>query len=95
MANDERVRQWWARFLRMSASPAAALALTRMNYEIDVRHILSAIHVPTLILHAIGDLTVTWNASRYLAEHIAGAKLVEFPSADHLPWGARRGHDSG
>jgi pimeloyl-ACP methyl ester carboxylesterase len=86
VAGDERVRQWWARFLRMSASPAAALALTRMNYEIDVRHVLPAIRVPTLLLHSVGDMAVDVNASRYMAQAIAGAKYVEFPSNDHLPW---------
>ena len=88
MAHDERVRQWWARFLRMSASPAAALALTRMNYEIDGRHVLPAIRVPTLILHSVGDMAVDVNSSRYMAQCIPGAKLVELPGADHLPWGA-------
>jgi pimeloyl-ACP methyl ester carboxylesterase len=88
VAGDDRVRQWWARFLRMSASPAAALALTRMNREIDVRHILPAIHVPSLVLHAVGDLVVDVQAGRYMAERISGAKFVELPSKDHLPWGA-------
>jgi len=88
VAGDDRVRQWWARFLRMSASPAAALALTRMNREIDVRHILPAIHVPTLVLHAVGDEVVEVHAGRYIAERIPGAKFVELPSKDHLPWGA-------
>ena len=87
LAHDERARRWWARFLRMAASPAAALALTRMNYEIDARHVLPAIHVPTLLLHAAGDLVVDVRASRFMAERIPGAKLVEFPSNDHLPWG--------
>jgi class 3 adenylate cyclase len=87
MAGDERVRQWWARFLRMSASPAAALALTRMNYEIDVRHVLHAIRVPALILHCVGDRAIDVHASRYMAESIPGAKYVEFPGDDHLPWG--------
>jgi pimeloyl-ACP methyl ester carboxylesterase len=88
IAHDARVRQWWARFLRMSASPTTALALTQMNYEIDVRHVLSAIRVPTLLLHSVGDTAVDVHASRYMAESIAGAKYVEFPSSDHLPWGA-------
>ena len=87
-AHDERARQWWARYLRMSASPGAAAALTRMNYEIDIRSVLPVIRVPTLILHATGDLAINVGASRYLAERIAGAKLVELPSTDHLPWGA-------
>ena len=77
-----------SRFLRMSASPAAALALTRMNWEIDVRHVLPAIRVPTLLLHSVGDMAVDVHASRYMAESIAGAKYVELPGADHLPWGA-------
>jgi class 3 adenylate cyclase len=86
--HDERARQWWARLLRMSASPGAAAALSRMNYEIDIRHILPAIRVPTLILHATGDLTTNVGASRYMAERIPEAKLVELPSTDHLPWAA-------
>ncbi len=88
VAHDDRMRQWWSRFLRMSASPAAALALTRMNYDIDVRHVLPAIHVPSLILHAVGDRAIDVHASRYMAERIAGAKFVELPGNDHLPWGA-------
>lgn len=88
VAHDERVRHWWARFLRMSASPAAAVALTRMNYEIDIRHVLPAIHVPTLILHSAGDQMLDVQASRYMAQHIPGAKYVELPGMDHLPWAA-------
>ena len=87
-AHDNRVRQWWSRYLRMSASPAAALALQRVNYEIDARHILSAIRVPTLLLHSVADLTIAVHHSRYMAKLIPGAKCVEFPGADHLPWGA-------
>jgi len=87
-ANDERARQWWSRFLRMSASPGAASALTRMNYEIDIRNVLPVIRVPTLILHAVADLAVSVSASRYMAERIPGARLVELPGTDHLPWGA-------
>jgi pimeloyl-ACP methyl ester carboxylesterase len=86
-AHDERVRQWWARYLRMSASPAAAVELVRVNYEIDVRHALSSIRVPTLLLHSVGDMAIDVHHSRYMAQAIAGAKYVELPGADHLPWG--------
>jgi len=86
MAHDERFRQWWARFLRMSASPTAAATLTRMNGQIDVRNVLPAIRVPTLILHAVGDRAIDIGGSRYMAERISAAKLVELPGADHLPW---------
>ena len=88
LMHDARAQHWWARFLRMSASPGAAAALSRMNYEIDIRGVLPVIRVPTLILHAKGDLTTNVGASHYLAERIQGAKLVELPSTDHLPWGA-------
>lgn len=86
MAHDERFRQWWARFLRLSASPGAAAALHRMNYEIDIRHVLPAIRVPALLLHAKGDLAIDVRCSRYMAERIPGAKYVELPGSDHLPW---------
>ena len=87
VANDPAMRRWWARYLRMSASPAAAIALIRMNYEIDIRHLLPVIRVPTLVIHSVGDLAVPVAAGRYVAEHIGGAKYVELPGSDHLPWG--------
>ncbi|HLJ66244.1 MAG TPA: alpha/beta fold hydrolase [Chloroflexota bacterium] len=85
-ATDERFRQWWATYLRMSASPGAALALTRMNFEIDIRHVLPAIRVPTLILHRTNDMAMRVEGSRYMAERIAGARYVELPGPDHLPF---------
>ena len=83
---DTRFRETWARYLRMGASPGAALALTRMNGEIDVRPILGAIRVPTLVLHRTGDRTIPVEAGRYLAEQIPEASLVELAGDDHLPW---------
>jgi class 3 adenylate cyclase len=84
--NDERFKQWWAAYLRHSASPADALALAKMNTEIDIRHILPAIHVPTLIIHRIGDLDHSVGGSRYMAQQIPRAKFVELAGNDHLPW---------
>ncbi len=86
MARDERFGQWWASFLRMGASPGAALALARMNHAIDIRHVLPAIRVPTLIIHRTGDMGEKVEGSRYMAEHIPGAKYVELPGVDHLPF---------
>lgn len=86
LADNDRFRQWWAHYMRLAASPGAARAILRLNYEIDVRHVLSAISAPTLILHRGGDLAVDPRQGRYLAEHIAGAKLVELPGNDHVPW---------
>src|SRR5262249_26108824 len=51
---DEAFQRWWSTYLRMSASPGAALAFLYMNAEIDVRDVLPAIRVPTLILHQQG-----------------------------------------
>ncbi len=70
----------------MGASPAAVMALVAMNDEIDIRHILPAIRVPTLLLHSVRDATIPIGASRYMAERIPGARLVELPGEDHLPW---------
>jgi class 3 adenylate cyclase len=85
-AHDEGFMRFWSSYLVQSASPHAAMALTRMNAEIDVRPILSAIQVPTLILHREGDRIVRTEEARYLAEHIPTAKLVVLPGEDHLPW---------
>jgi pimeloyl-ACP methyl ester carboxylesterase len=88
LASDERYRQWWARWLRSSASPAAAATLIRMNMEIDVRDVLPAVRVPTLILHSVNDRLIEIGAARYMADRIRESKLVELQGIDHIPWGA-------
>ncbi len=84
--DDVRFREGWARYLRSGASPAAAGALTRMNAEIDVRPILGAVGVPTLVIHRTGDRSISVEAGRDLARAIPGARFVELPGDDHLPW---------
>ncbi len=86
LASDERFSQWWSKYLRMSASPGAVVTLTKMNAEIDIRPVLPTIRVPTLIVHRTGDLALSVHGSRYMAERIPGAKFVEFPGNDHLPF---------
>lgn len=83
---DAAFREWWSAYLRMGASPGAAAALTTMNADIDIRHVLPAIRVPTLILHRVGDRCLTIEEGRYVASHIPGATLIEFPGDDHLPF---------
>jgi pimeloyl-ACP methyl ester carboxylesterase len=85
-AHDPEFRQWWASYLRMGASPGAAVALTRMNAEIDVRGVLPSIRVPTLVIHRTGDQCLRVEEGRYLASHIPGAEFVELPGKDHLPF---------
>lgn len=86
LANDERFRDWWAKYLRLGASPSSVVSLWRMNSAIDVRAILPTIHVPTLVLHRSGDLAVAVDEGRYLAQHIPDAKFVELNGNDHLWW---------
>ena len=86
MAQDERFAQWWARLLRTGASPSAALSLQQMNSEIDIRHVLPSIRVPTLILHSVNDQSLNVGLGRYLAEHISAAKFVELQGPDHVPY---------
>jgi class 3 adenylate cyclase len=81
---DEDFLRAQARFERLSASPSAAITLARMNAEIDVRRILPAIRVPTLVVHRTGDERIHVDAGRYLAQHIAGARYVELPGSDHI-----------
>ena len=83
---DQRFRDSWARYLRSCASPGAAVALTRMNAEIDIRPILPAIRVPTLVVHRTGDRSISVEAGRDLAKRITGARFVEVAGDDHLPW---------
>ncbi len=85
-ASDPVFRQWWATYLRMGASPGAALTLTQMNAEIDVRHVLPAVRVPTLVLHRTEDRCFSVEEGRYIASQIPGATFAELPGADHLPF---------
>lgn len=86
LAADEAFREWWATYLRMGASPGAAVALTKMNADIDVREVLPTVRVPALVMHRQGDRTLTVEEGRYLASQIPNAKFVELPGDDHLPF---------
>ncbi len=75
-----------ARLERLAASPGTAAAFFRMHAEIDVRPILPAIQAPTLVMHRAGDRYIDIRHSRYIAEHGPGARLVELPGEDTLPF---------
>jgi pimeloyl-ACP methyl ester carboxylesterase len=83
---DEALAGWYLRRARAAASPGAARDLILMNSQIDVRGILPAIAVPTLVLHRVGDGDSRWEEGRYLAERIEGAEFVLLEGNDHLPW---------
>lgn len=84
--NDDRLAEWLASYMRKSASPGAAMALERMNREINATHALSAIHLPTLVIGRRGDLDFRIEQVREMASQIAGATLVELPGVEHFPW---------
>lgn len=86
LANDPNFREWWATYLRMGASPGAAVALTQMNAEIDVRNVLPSIRVPSLVIHRTDDQCLKVEEGRFVADRIPGAKFVELPGNDHLPF---------
>ena len=83
---DDAMADWWARRAQAAASPGAARDLILMNSQVDVRHVLPAVTVPTLVLHRTGDIDARLDEGRYIAERIAGARFVELPGDDHAPW---------
>ena len=84
--SEDVARRVFARFERQSASPSAVMAIRRMNREIDARHVLPAIRVPTLVMHRVGDSAINVEMGRYLAANIPGARYVELPGTDHVPF---------
>jgi len=84
--NDPAFQHWWGRFERLGASPAAATALMRMNSQIDISELVPTIRVPTLVIHRTDDVTINVNGGRFLAEHIPGARYLELPGKDHIPF---------
>jgi DNA-binding SARP family transcriptional activator/pimeloyl-ACP methyl ester carboxylesterase len=82
LAHSARARQLLGRFERMAVNPSAFLRLTQMIHDIDVRAVLPAIHVPTLVIQRLGDRITPPCHGRYLASHIAGARYFEQPG-DH------------
>lgn len=86
LADDERFQTWYAQAQRFSGTPASAREWFRITMEIDIRDVLLAIRVPTLVIHRTGDRVIPIESGRYLAQHIPGAKLVELPGQDHFPF---------
>ena len=79
-------RAWLGRLAVHAATPASWEAFARMAHDIDVRHVAPAINVPTLIVHAAEDQICHVENARFLARTIPGARYVELPGGDHVPW---------
>jgi class 3 adenylate cyclase len=84
--DDQRLRELFGRLQVQSASPHDAIAFMRMAFDIDVRHVVPSIGAPTLIVHRTGDQVCHVENARWLARNIRGAKYVELPGIDHVPW---------
>ena len=86
MANDPALATWFARMQRLAASPGEARIISRAMVDIDVRHILPDIRVPTLVMHRPNEQVWDVRHSRYLAENIQGARYVELEGIDSFPF---------
>ena len=79
IADDEEMKLWWRKWVLSSSSPGALQALRRMNSSIDVRHVLSSISAPTLVLHPVDDEVMALGGGEYIASHVPGAELIRAP----------------
>ena len=86
VVGDPIFRSWWDRAGNLGATPSMARAIQRNRFEIDVRHILSSIRAPTLVMQRVDNPLLDLGHGRYLAGHIAETKYVELPGADLLYW---------
>ena len=86
VAKDPTYRAWWDRVGNQGASPAMARAVSQMRNAADVRPLLAAIEVPTLVVHRRANAFLPVDHGRYLAEHIPNAKYVELEGADNSYW---------
>jgi class 3 adenylate cyclase len=84
--DDPDFARWWAQYQRQAASPGMARATADLASEVDIRDVLPAISVPTLILHRKHDSLWPVEGARYISEQIEGAKLVELDGIDHFPF---------
>jgi pimeloyl-ACP methyl ester carboxylesterase len=82
---DEQFKRWFGRFERMSATPHMVGETLKLDFGIDIRDVLPAVRVPTLLVHRTGDFWPV-DGARYMAEQIPDARLVELPGEDHWPW---------
>jgi pimeloyl-ACP methyl ester carboxylesterase len=85
-SHDERFKHWWARFERLGASPGAWRELAEILTSVDVRQVLPHIQAPSLVIHRTGDRISDVVQGRAVAERIPGARFVELPGDDHIPF---------
>jgi class 3 adenylate cyclase len=84
--DPEGIRAWFGKLQTASMTPRDAIAFLNMAFDIDVREVVPAVRVPTLIVHNVGDSVCHVENARYLAKHIPEARYVELPRNTHIPW---------
>lgn len=85
-ADDPEFRRWWSRGSKRGATPSTAATLNALLAQSDLRHLLPRISVPTLVLHRAEALAPIVDQGRYIADRIPGARFVELPGADVVPF---------
>jgi class 3 adenylate cyclase len=86
VAGDEWFVEWWVRSRRRGASPTVARRLYKQSFDSDVRHVVPTIRVPTLVVHRSETILIPVQQGRWIADHIPGARFVELPGSDVLPY---------
>ena len=84
LLRDRAAVRWYVSYILRGASPGANKAIRLMNEQIDIRDVLPTISVPTLVLYRSREYFR--EGTRFMGEHIPGARVVELPGNDHLPW---------
>jgi len=84
---DEATANWWEHYLRLSASPSTVFAMRKMLLHMDVRSVLASVQAPTLVVHRRDDAWIRVAHGQYLADRIAGARMVELQGASDLIFG--------
>jgi class 3 adenylate cyclase len=85
-AGDPSVRSWFRMFSASASTPVESIEGIRSLGPVDIRGLLGSIQAPVLVLHRTGDRMANVAASRYMADRIPGARMVELPGDDHLPF---------
>jgi pimeloyl-ACP methyl ester carboxylesterase/DNA-binding SARP family transcriptional activator len=86
VTNDDRLRDWVCRYLRLAVSPARARLVLEQATRSDVRHQLDAVRCPTVVLHRRDEAWLSPDNGRYVASRIPGARFEELPGVDYWPW---------
>jgi class 3 adenylate cyclase/pimeloyl-ACP methyl ester carboxylesterase len=85
-ATDASTVAWWRMLFQSGASPAESYDQISAMGPVDIRRLLGSVQAPVLVLHRTGDRMADVHASRYLAERLPNARLVELPGEDHFPF---------